>query len=108
MARHSRTVRAYKRDPRVVAITRLRANYRCEVRSCDSHQFVGSNSKHNIETHHLRILANGDEDVPESAVAVCAIHHRELHYGRSRNMLTTKPSEIRARDSLGAGSSDHG
>lgn len=39
------SVSSYKRDPRVVAITRLRAGFRCEVPGCANHQFSGTDGK---------------------------------------------------------------
>jgi len=99
-ARHIGSVASYERDPRVVAITRLRADFKCEVPECDNHQFIGSKGKRYIETHHLQMLADGGADVPENTVAVCAIHHRELHHGKQRRSLTEQLVEIRRKDTL--------
>jgi len=98
-ARHSGTVASYDRDPRVVAITRLRADFKCEVPGCTNHQFVGSKGKPYVETHHLKMLADGGEDVPENTVAVCAIHHRELHHGKQRKLLRDQLTQKRRAES---------
>lgn len=101
-ARHTGTVASYARDPRVVAITRRRADFKCEVPGCANHQFIGSKGKPYIETHHLQMLADGGADVPENTVAVCAIHHRELHHGRHRRSLTDQLIEIRQKHTVTA------
>ena len=93
--RRTAAVASYKRDPRVVAITRLRAGFRCEVPGCENHQFFGSDGKPYIETHHLQMLADGGADMPENTVAVCAIHHRELHHGRLHTSLRHALAEKR-------------
>jgi predicted HNH restriction endonuclease len=97
-ARRSGTVAAFKRDPRVSAITRKRADFRCEVPSCGNHQFIGASGESYVETHHLKMLADGGDDVPENTVAVCPNHHRELHHGKQRDSLTNQLLELRQKD----------
>ena len=75
---------SFARDPRVIAITRLRANFLCELEGCLNHVFMGADGKPYVETHHLTMLSEGGADVPENTVAICAIHHRELHHGRQK------------------------
>jgi hypothetical protein len=98
-ARHVGTVASYNRDPRVVAITRLRAEFKCEVSGCQNHQFLCADGKPYVETHHLHRLSEGGADVPENTAAVCAIHHRELHHGKEQQALTNLLMEKRRRDS---------
>ncbi|WP_147195697.1 HNH endonuclease [Rummeliibacillus stabekisii] len=38
----------------------------------------------NLEVHHIKRLADGEEDTVENAIAVCPNCHRELHFGHSR------------------------
>jgi hypothetical protein len=43
-----------------------------------------------LEVHHIQRLADGGEDLPENAVALCPNCHRELHYGKRAAELISK------------------
>lgn len=73
---------AFVRDPKVVAITLLRADWKCEVTECCSPIIEGSDGKPIMEVHHLVRLADGGIDDPSNTVCVCPNHHRALHHGR--------------------------
>jgi predicted restriction endonuclease len=94
------TVAFLARDPTVVAITRLRAQYRCEIEGCNNHQFIGQDGNPYVETHHLQMLAEGGVDRIENTAAVCAVHHRELHHGKQRDVLTQQLKEKRLHQSI--------
>jgi hypothetical protein len=83
----------FVRDPKVVAITLLRANWKCEVAECSSPLIEGSDGKPIMEVHHLIRLADGGIDDPSNTVCVCPNHHRALHYGKNaveiRELLET-------------------
>lgn len=89
---------SYERDPQVVAITKLRADHRCEVANCANHSLEGSDGDKYVETHHLIPLAEGGPDEIENTAALCAIHHRELHYGINRGGLTASLQLMRGSE----------
>jgi hypothetical protein len=95
--RSEASVHVFERDPYVRAISRKRANSRCQVPACTSEQFTTSAGEPYCEVHHLVPLADGGEDTPENAVCVCPNHHRELHVGSRRNELTTRLTTILRR-----------
>jgi 5-methylcytosine-specific restriction protein A len=72
----------FVRNPKVVAITLLRANWLCEVDGCSSPVIEGADGKPIVEVHHLVRLADGGIDDPSNTVCVCPNHHRELHHGK--------------------------
>ena len=78
----------YERDALVVAITRKRAGYRCEVEGCTSPAFLTDDGERYVEAHHLVPLAQGGKDEIENTACLCPTHHREVHHGRSRRDLT--------------------
>jgi len=70
--------RTYERNPLVIAIARLRAGTRCEVRDCPHPIFVTPDGVPYIEVHHIDPLADGGEDTIENVACVCPAHHREV------------------------------
>ena len=87
--RRTGTASMYERDPLVVAITKKRASYKCEVPGCAVPIFLTeSGNRPYVETHHLTPLAEGGPDTIQNTACVCAIHHRELHVGKFRASLT--------------------
>lgn len=86
----------YERSPLVIAITRKRAGYACEVEGCTSPTFVTDEGERFVEVHHLIPLAQGGEDTIENTACLCPTHHREIHHGKLRHLLT---ASLRARRS---------
>jgi hypothetical protein len=86
----------YERSPLVIAITRKRAGYSCEVEGCTSPTFVTDDGERFVEVHHLTPLAQGGEDTIENTACLCPTHHREIHHGKLRHPLT---ASLRARSS---------
>jgi hypothetical protein len=78
----------FARDPLVIAITKLRAQHRCEVEGCVNHTFSGADDDLYVEVHHLQRLADGGKDRTENTAALCANHHREIHFGKKKAEIT--------------------
>jgi hypothetical protein len=74
--------RVFERGALVVAIARLRANYRCEVPGCEHPVFVCADGSTYSEVHHIVPLSEGGEDVLSNVACVCPAHHREAHVGK--------------------------
>jgi hypothetical protein len=89
---------AFDRNPRVVAIARLRAKFRCEVPDCKSETFLTSEKLPYCEVHHLTPLARGGMDRIENVACLCANHHRELHIGPRSQELTAVLAQLRSSE----------
>lgn len=90
---------AFKRDVRVVAYVRQRANGRCELCGNDA-PFETDAGVPYLEVHHVEMLCDGGADGPDNAAALCPNCHRLLHYGRTRSshlaeLYTRVPELIR-------------
>jgi hypothetical protein len=90
---------SYDRDPLVVILRKRLAGYRCEVEACQSEQFRTDSGEFFVEVHHLVPLADGGADTLENTVAVCPTHHRCLHHGQDRKLITRRLIEMRCSDS---------
>lgn len=88
--------RAYERDPLVIAITRRRALFKCEVVGCAHPLFVTVRGDPYTEVHHICALADGGEDTIENTACICAAHHREIHLGANAAELTAQLVQLRA------------
>ena len=95
-SRKSRSVPAYTRSPLVVAITLLRADWKCEIATCTSPRFEDKDGVPLVEVHHLRRLADGGPDEISNTVCVCANHHRALHYSTIAAKLRDELAALRA------------
>jgi hypothetical protein len=89
--------RTYERNPLVIAIARVRAGNRCEVRDCPHPTFVTPDGVPYIEVHHIESLADGGEDTIENVACICPAHHREVHLGARAVELTAQLRALRAR-----------
>jgi hypothetical protein len=96
------SVITYQRSALVVAITKLRAGWRCEVAECASPVAFNTEEEPIVEVHHLERLADGGPDTLENTVCVCPNHHRELHLGRRAKELRRALEQLRAQDVLQA------
>jgi hypothetical protein len=76
------TGRVFERSALVVAIARLRADYRCEVPGCRHPVFICADGTRYAEVHHIVPLAEGGEDVLSNVACICPAHHREAHVGK--------------------------
>src|SRR5689334_18992585 len=65
------TTRAYDRNPLVIAIARMRATHRCEVRGCAHPAFETADGIPYNEVHHITPLADGGEDTIENVACLC-------------------------------------
>lgn len=92
------TTAAFDRDPLVVAIARLRAEYRCEVPGCSHALFRTVGDQTFVEVHHIEHLADGGDDTPENVACVCPSHHREVHHGRAAKNIKTALLAVRNSD----------
>jgi predicted HNH restriction endonuclease len=86
----------YERSTLVIAITRKRAGYLCEVEGCTLPTFITDVGERFVEVHHLTPLAQGGKDTIENTACLCPTHHREIHHGKLRQQLT---ASLRARGS---------
>lgn len=87
----------FERDPLVKALALERAKYKCEVPVCDNAPFLSSDGNPYCEVHHLTWLSAGGPDTPENVVCVCANHHRELHFGKDREVLVASLRDVRRK-----------
>jgi hypothetical protein len=85
----------FERDPVVVAIAKVRADFRCEVPRCRHPSFLDHDGRPYCEVHHIEPLADGGDDTPENAACVCPAHHREAHHGAQAASLKKVLSTIR-------------
>lgn len=88
---------SFVRDPLVVAITRLRADYKCEVNGCDHEVFMKPDETPYVEVHHLHQLKDGGPDTIDNTICLCLSHHREIHYGKDCERLE---NELRKKRSI--------
>ena len=78
----------YKRDPKINAAAKAKANYSCEINSNHKTFISDSNGENFVEGHHLIPVENQDRfdfslDVPENIVALCPNCHRAIHNATS-------------------------
>jgi 5-methylcytosine-specific restriction protein A len=82
-----RNGQVYERLRWVRDIALKRAGGRCELPSCLAHGFRKGDGSIYLETHHVIPLSAGGSDSPSNVVALCPNHHREAHYGETRDQL---------------------
>ena len=82
-------VTQFVRDPAVVAWVLAEAAGICECCGKPA-PFVREDSSPFLEVHHILRLADGGEDTPSNAAALCPNCHRELHYGAEKRELVEK------------------
>ena len=92
------SARSYERNPLVIAIARLRASHRCEVRNCTHPIFRTPEGIIYAEVHHIVPLADGGEDSIDNVACLCPAHHREVHLGMRSAELTEQLIFIRRSD----------
>ncbi|MBI4242769.1 MAG: HNH endonuclease, partial [Planctomycetes bacterium] len=81
------TIKRHDRTPTVSAIAKLRAGFKCEVQECDYKPFIGIYNLPYVEVHHITRLAEGGEDTLKNTACLCPIHHREIHFGKTKEKL---------------------
>lgn len=87
-AKFQGAVSGFKRDDAVREFVRARAKGFCEY--CNAPGFLLPDGKRYIETHHLIWLSEGGPDTVANVIALCANHHREVHFGQERKVLEEK------------------
>jgi len=97
------SARSYERNPLVIAIARLRASHRCEVRNCTHPIFKTPEGIIYTEVHHIVPLADGGEDSIDNVACLCPAHRREVHLGVRSVELTEQLIFIRRSDLRGGG-----
>ncbi|MFK4132266.1 HNH endonuclease [Pseudomonas luteola] len=75
----------YYRDPKVRQKVLMRSEGKCE--HCGAAGFLKANGKVYLETHHIKALSEGGQDVADNMIALCANDHRESHYGANKESL---------------------
>lgn len=81
------TGQAYARDPLVKAWVLQNAQGKCE--GCGSPApFTGEDGEPFLESHHVRLLADGGSDKITNALALCPNCHRRCHLGADRKEFT--------------------
>jgi 5-methylcytosine-specific restriction protein A len=76
-----RRVAVYDRDPDVVAEALWRAKGHCEGCNREAPFRRKKDNSPYLEVHHTIQLANGGDDMPENARALCPNCHRKAHHG---------------------------
>lgn len=99
--RRSQETITYDRDPLVVTLRKRLASYRCEVEGCQGEPFRTKAGEFFIEVHHLVPLADGGPDTLENTAAVCATHHRLLHYGKDKVLVAKGLQKMRITENWG-------
>lgn len=89
------TTRTFDRDPLVIAIAKVRANFCCEVPNCAHPQFRNTEGHPYCEVHHIQPLSEGGYDTIENAACVCPSHHREAHHGLAAPEIRESLSALR-------------
>lgn len=92
----TKTTQAFVRNPLVVSIAKKRAGFECEIPDCSTVKFEVEGGGFYCEVHHIVPLADGGKDVIENAICLCALHHREAHFGQHRPELTRQMLQVRA------------
>jgi predicted HNH restriction endonuclease len=82
VARHGAV---YARNPAIRAAVMKRANGKCEF--CGEPGFTGVDGTPYLECHHIIALANVGMDRMTNVIALCANHHREVHFGEQRDEI---------------------
>lgn len=85
------TASSFQRDDAVREFVRARAKGFCEY--CNAAGFPLPDGKRYIETHHVIWLSEGGPDMASNVIALCANHHREVHFGQGRMALEVKMQE---------------
>jgi predicted HNH restriction endonuclease len=75
------TTRTFDRDPIVIAVAEVRANFQCEVPSCQHVSFISTDGNAYCEVHHIQPLSEGGSDTIDNVACICPCHHREAHHG---------------------------
>jgi 5-methylcytosine-specific restriction protein A len=78
----------FERDDAVREAVRVRSKGFCEY--CNTAGFELADGRRYIETHHLIWLSEGGPDTVSNVIALCANHHREVHFGSGRKALEEK------------------
>jgi hypothetical protein len=87
-----RITTSYPRDPAVRSAVIARAGGACEY--CQETGFMKADGTPYLETHHIIHLAADGADRPSNVIALCANHHREVHFGQHQNALELEMREI--------------
>ena len=95
-ARISISGMVYARDPKVREDVISRANGKCEL--CGKQGFLRFGGGRYLEAHHIIALANDGADRVDNVIALCPEHHREAHFGKSRDELEQKMLLILGRN----------
>jgi 5-methylcytosine-specific restriction enzyme A len=91
-ARRNATVSVFDRSAKVRRLALCRAGGKCEW--CHTPGFEMPGNRVYLETHHIDALSDGGLDTPANVVALCPNHHREAHYGATRDLMRAKLLEI--------------
>ncbi len=87
--------RIFDRDPLIVAITKVHANFKCEVPECPHPHFLDTNGRPYCEVHHIQPLSDGGADDFGNVICLCPAHHKEVHIGKEAERLTKSCRQIR-------------
>lgn len=77
------------RDPEVKKWVKDNADGRCECCNVKA-PFNNNKGRPYLEVHHLKMLAKLGSDTTENAIAICPNCHRELHFGKNKDVLLAK------------------
>jgi 5-methylcytosine-specific restriction protein A len=93
-SRGSTSTREYfYRSDAIVAYAIIRAGGRCE--NCNNlGPFEDSKGNRYLEVHHIHRLADGGPDSPQNVAAVCPNCHKEAHFGKNRESIRERLSQI--------------
>ncbi len=85
------TAQIFDRSPIVRNNVLLRANGRCEW--CGQSGFLMTDGGVYLETHHIIPLCEKGPDIETNVTALCPNHHREAHYGKTKEAMRKELTE---------------
>lgn len=85
----STTTNKYQRDPAVKEWVLREANGCCECCKRPA-PFLAQDGAPYLEVHHVIPLSSGGPDTTQNTVALCPNCHREIHHGKTRDVLVRR------------------
>jgi predicted HNH restriction endonuclease len=85
------TSKVYERDEELNRLLKVHRGAACQI--C-GYYFLTAKDERYVECHHLEYLANDGFDCSKNMLIVCANHHRQLHYGKTKILNHTSEQVI--------------
>lgn len=89
----ARTIISYPRNNTLRIYVKRRAEYSCEMPSCNYIGFEKNNGQRYIEIHHIIPLSENGKDSIYNTVALCPTCHRKIHHAKNKEELKVQLQE---------------